>query len=116
MNIFEKEPEQEQESLEGFQQEIENLRNEEIEEKGKKANPNLTNTEVKKLTEDDMRAWQNYKKLTADDITKKDIHDFTKYKRLAYSANEPARDNFAAFLGNRLTILWGKKELKRTEK
>jgi hypothetical protein len=111
-NPFEKEPRQE--SLEDFQQEIENFKNKEIEEKKKKANPDLINIEVDKLTLDDMKAWQNYKKLTVENITEKDVEDFEEYRKSVYSDKElePARISFAEFLSSPLSILWGKKELK----
>lgn len=110
MNPFEREPKQE--SLEDFQQEIQGLIDKEIEKMGKQANPDLINIQVEKLTSDDMKAWQNYKKLTIDNIRKKDIDDFEKYRQSVYSDKEPPSISFAEFLANKLSILKGKKELK----
>ncbi|MBL7155246.1 MAG: hypothetical protein ISS88_01950 [Candidatus Portnoybacteria bacterium] len=120
MNIFEKEPQQE--SLEDFQQEIKELQDKELEMKRAAdkpesvGNPDLLNIEIEKLTPDDMKAWQNYKKLTIDNITEKDIQDFNRYKDLTYSDKESSRGYFAAFLADKLTILWGKKQLKEIRK
>lgn len=123
MNIFEKQPKQE--SLEDFQQEIQGLIDKEIEKMGKEANPDLINIQVEKLTPDDMKAWQNYKKLTEDNIRKKDIDDFNEYQKLTYpkkisdkkepsrmSFVEPSRISFVEFLANKLSILKGERELK----
>jgi len=103
MNLFEKEPQQE--SLENFQQEIQDLKDEEIEEKKEKANPDLINIQVEKLTPEDMKVWQIYKKLTEENITKKDVQNFEEYRESVYSDKEPARKSFAEFLANKLTIL-----------
>ena len=114
MNPFEREPKQE--SLEDFQQEIENLKEKEIEEKEKMANRNLVDTQTEKLTLDDMKVWQNYKKLTIDNITEDALRDFREYVYPINPDKEPGRRNFAAFLADRIQRLWGKKELKEIKK
>ncbi len=109
-NSFEKGPEQE--SLEDFQREIQELKDQEIKEKGKGANPNLVETPTEELTEDDMKIWQACKELTIDSITEKNLKDFREYKSQIDKEKEEGRFNFAAVMANRLYSLWGKKELK----
>jgi hypothetical protein len=103
-------------SLEEFRQEIQRLKDEEIEKKGQKANPDLLGTEVEELTEDDMRIWQNYKKLTVENITEKDMQEFENYRRSINAKETPGRENFCAFLANKLAGLWGEKELRDMKK
>ena len=112
MNTFEKEPKQEQKSLEDFQQEIRELKDKAIKEKGKMANPNLVKTEADKLTEEDMDTWQTIEELSIDNITEVNLKDFEKYKSRVRAEQDIGRLNFAAFMANRLFGIWGKKELR----
>jgi hypothetical protein len=112
-NSFEKGPEQE--SLEDFQREIKELKDKEIEEKGKGGNTHLVRIQTEELTEDDMRIWQTYKGLTVDSITEKNLKDFRKYRSRIDEEEEEGRFNFAAVMADRLYSLWGKKELKELQ-
>jgi len=111
-----------QESLESFRKEIQELQQKELEKKKAAENPNrvgnpdLLGIEVDQLTEDDMRIWQNYKKLTVDNITEKDIQDFENYKGSIDAKKTPGRKSFAAFVINKLTAIWGEKQLRDMEK
>ena len=109
-SLFEKGPEQE--SLEDFQREIQELKDKEIEEKGEKANPQLVKIPTEELTKDDMRIWQTCKELTVDNITEENLKDFEKYKSRIDKEEDEGRFNFAAVMADRLFGLWGKKEAR----
>ncbi len=107
-NNFEQPLNQEQ-TLENFQQEIKDLKDKEIEEKGEKAHADLVDTQTEELTEDDMKIWRRYKELTAENITREDINDFNRYRQ---SINKKSsRIYFSMFVANKLSALWFTKGL-----
>lgn len=112
-NLFEK-TETSENALVDFQEEIQKFKDSEIEKKNQKGKfePHLVNIDTDKLTEDDMKMWQVYKELTAENITQKDIQKFDEYRKSIDYNSELSSIFFAEFLANKLTPIWAENQLK----
>ncbi len=116
MDDFREQPniEQQEQTFEGFQKEITELKEAELEENGDNANPDLMQTNTDELNEKDMEAWQCCKDLTMNNVTQKDMDKFQEYRMEIRSSEDVpvGRVRFSEFLANRLSVAWAYKELK----
>ena len=113
MGNIEKELNIEQEqTLEDFQQEIQELKDKEIKEKSKEANPDLISINQDELSEADFEIWQWAKGLDSENITKDDFTRLNKYRESINIKKEPSRDSFAQVLANKFAGLFGYKDIE----
>lgn len=110
MENFEKQSNIEKEqTIEDFQKEIKELQKEEKEKKGDKANPDLMDTKIDKLTVDDMNIWRDYESLASREISQAELYDLyeklREYRETVDLKKEPERYAFSMLVVNRISGL-----------
>ena len=105
----------ETEPLKDFQEEIKNLQIQEQQKSEKEIEECSDFTDIipEQLTENDMKMWHWYQNLKAnpDSITQEDIDKFDEYRETIDKKQTPGRNSFTMYLANKITSIWGNKQL-----